>query len=125
MNYKRPSEDVHLNLITTRIRGYNNDGHTNIKADHTEDYIQPDEIYDHIPDITSSKDGIMYITEAETEETIGTEETAKQWKSFSNYASEINGKFHVVVPESCLEDAQYFAEQEGINIDYWYYNTDY
>ena len=122
----RSEEDIHESLIKTRIKELEKDDHSNIKTDHLSDYEKPDKIGDHIPDITSEKDNIFYITEAETKETIGTEETVDQWKAFASYG-DITGdtKFHVVVPASCLEDAKKFAEENEIKIDFLVPNIDY
>ncbi|MDZ7611546.1 MAG: hypothetical protein U5L10_02180 [Candidatus Moranbacteria bacterium] len=125
MYKKRVAEGVHDSLIKTRIIGYRREGHTDVRADHLSGYNQPEIIGDHIPDITSKKEGKFFVTEAETKETIGVEETAKQWQSFSMYTNGRDKIFHVVVPESCLKEAKKFAEKEGIRVDRWFYNPMY
>jgi len=118
-------EEIHESLIKTRVRGYQAAGHTRIKADHIDGYDEPKQIYDHIPDITSWKDGVFYVTEAETCDSFN-DETVEQWEDFERYAGEHNNvKFHVVVPESCLKEAKKFAEENDIEVDKWYYNKAY
>jgi hypothetical protein len=80
-------------------------------------FTQPQEIRGYIPDIIAVKEKSTVIAEAETCDTIDTEHTREQYKVFSTVPGT---DFHVIVPESCLTSAQYYANIWGISVDYWW-----
>lgn len=119
-------EEVHTEMLFSAIRYFESNRHINIKADHVGDpYVKPNIISGQIPDITSWKDSIFHVTEVETQESIGTQHTLDQWSAFSQNTDGMSKKFVVVVPQSCLSEAEKFANQYHIRVDIWLHNSQY
>ncbi|KKR29995.1 MAG: hypothetical protein UT61_C0016G0006 [Candidatus Woesebacteria bacterium GW2011_GWA1_39_8] len=119
-------EEVHNSILLQTVGHLENQGHTNIKADHIGyPYEQPTSISGYMPDITSFLNSVFQVTETETKESVGTQETANQWSAFSKATNGYSKKFVVNVPKTCLEDAKRFAQEKGIRVDGWLYDSRY
>jgi len=105
-------------MITALVDQYAKEGYS-VKADHIgHPNGAPVPVNGHIPDVAAYSGGnIKIIAEAETCDSISGTETHDQWSAFSrsSYA------FHVIVPKSCLEDAQNQARAWGISVDKWWW----
>lgn len=123
---KRVDQSQHERMVYAVAMRLDSEGFNEIKAD-VEGYELPDKIWwesaehkPHIPDITASKDSTSYFFEVETSDTIFVPESVVQWKLFSAHAIHINGKFIVVVPEGCLNEAREQVNNLGLNVaDIW------
>lgn len=114
----RKSEEVHNQLIRALVNHYNQEGYTNIKADHiNHPNGAPDPVNGYRPDISAKKGSIHVIAEAETCDTLGTKETIDQWRAFSVSRKE----FHIIVPKRCFEEARKSAEDNLITVNQWWY----
>jgi hypothetical protein len=114
----RKSEEVHNRLIRALVNRYKEEGYTNIKADHiNHPNGAPDPVNGYRPDISAQKGSTYLIAEAETCDTIGTQETLDQWRAFDASWKE----FHVIVPKRCFEEAEKSARDNLITVDQWWH----
>ena len=79
---------------------------------------KPGPVNGHIPDVLAQGLFTRVITEVETCDSLNSEHTRAQWRSFSSVAG---AEFHVLVPKSCLGQAQRLAAQWGVRVDKWWY----
>src|SRR5690349_21011789 len=99
----RASKLAHMLMVRSLVLDLQKKGFRNIHADlnglakpSRVDGAPEDEMY--VPDVIG--DGReLNVFEVETADTIYDDHTADQWKSFSDFAKERNGKFWVVVPK--------------------------
>lgn len=105
---REPAESrEHKSLVRMMLNYFRNQGYTNLKAD-LEGETSPEQIDDHIPDLTCNKNDLertFIVLEAETCGTIFDEHTEAQWKTFYRKAREVEGEFHLVVPRACNDDS--------------------
>jgi hypothetical protein len=122
----RQEEEIHTTLTRIQIATIKNKGHTIIEADFPgSGYASPTPINGKVPDIVSKDPaGKKVITEVETCMTIGLSQTKEQFKAFSS-ARSATTEFHVLVPKSCLREAQSNASQWGIVADQWWFTDKY
>lgn len=114
------SSVLHETLIREMVTTYEFQEYHNIKADHIDhENGSPHEVNGYIPDIYAAKNNITVICEAETFDCIDVAHIIDKWKAFSKSACE----FHVVVPNSTLNDAKEIAAQHNINVDFWWYSS--
>jgi len=108
----------HEQLITALANKFTAEGYS-VKADHI-GYPNgaPAQIVSHIPDISASKLNQRIVIEAETGDSISTDQTFSQWREFSRIAG---CEFHVIVPKKSLQLAQNQAQTWGIRVDHWWY----
>lgn len=121
----------HDNLVRALAKHYGSLGYIGIRADIT-DYPQtPQGIYwesapqkKYIPDVMCFKkdtNNTEIVAEAETCDTLETAHTLEQWRLFSAHARNKKGEFHVIVPQSCKDEAQAVASKNGITVDkFWW-----
>ena len=120
---KRKNQSDHDDMVLITANYLVSNLYTDVKAD-IADYETPEQICwkdsneCHIPDISGKLNGIQHIWEIETEDTISVEHTKKQWKLFSEYASQFEKVFHIVVPEDCSIAAEKQASEWGINAEF-------
>ncbi|MBD3196653.1 MAG: hypothetical protein GF317_16475 [Candidatus Lokiarchaeota archaeon] len=109
----------HKNLIWMMVEYFTNQGLENIKADIPGMRI-PDTIFgslqNHKPDLTADFNGTSIIVEAETSSSIFDNHTSSQWMLFSEFAEEIKGEFHLVVPKGWRNVAIHRADSINVNI---------
>ncbi len=112
------TKQIHTQLITALVKTYKDKGYY-VKADHiNHPNGAPASINGHIPDIAAYSQGqLIIVAEAETCDTIGGTETYNQWSAFSRGRH----KFHVIVPQACLADAQNQAAIWQITVDQWWW----
>lgn len=120
MERKGKDKEVHDSMTRIRANNFKKKGY-NVQAD-IDEYETPDEINGHIPDIIAKKEKEKIIAETETCDSYNSEHTKSQYKAFDN---ETDAKFHVVIPKSCYKKARKKAEEWGITVDYWWYNSSY
>lgn len=89
----------HEALVLMMAKYYQEQGYTDVKAD-LSDWEKPDQIGEHIPDVTAINGSALIILEAETCKTINHEHTESQFRTFAN-----NGTFEVAIPKLCSEKA--------------------
>ena len=108
------SRKNHLDLIEWMVKMLEKKNHRVTHADHPKlNHPRPDKEVNHIPDIVSRLNGIRYITEAETCDSINHPHTESQWKEFHR----ANSRFLIVVPNSCKEDAKQKARELGVDAE--------
>jgi hypothetical protein len=98
----------HDQLVLMMVRHFQQLGYSNVKAD-VPGWPRPDYIYwtnnpndKYYPDLTCvDTNGVFVLLEAETCGTFNDRHTQNQFKIFSAHASNVNGRFEVVVPRSC------------------------
>ena len=112
------SQRTHGMLISSLASTYEHEGY-HVQADHIgHPNGQPPEVNGHIPDLAAYYEGILrIIAEAETSDTITDAHTREQWEAFSRSPY----RFDVIVPKSCLEDAQRQASMWGVTVDKWWW----
>ena len=99
--------EEHKSLVRMMLNYFRNQGYTNLRAD-LENETSPEQIGDHIPDLTCNKNDFgrtFMILEAETCSTISDEHTESQWRTFYRKARQVEGEFHLVVPRICGDDS--------------------
>ena len=119
----------HDQLILMMARHFSQLGYSNIKAD-LPGWDKPDYIYwssnpnkKYYPDLTcKDKNGVYVILEAETCSTLNDDHTHDQFNIFRAHATNLNGRFEVVVPKYCnmndgRERIKTIAKGWGIIID--------
>jgi len=111
-------EQIHTQLISALVNSYEAKGYY-VKADHiNHPNGAPAPTNGHIPDITAYSQGqLVIVAEAETCDTISGTETYNQWSAFSRGTH----KFHVIVPQVCLANAQNQAAIWRITVDQWWW----
>jgi len=120
MSVKRDenSKRVHSTLVRSLASEYEKQG-CSVKADHIgHPNGQPPDVYGYIPDVAAYKDGrLCIIAEAETCDSISDLDTQRQLSAFSQSSH----RFEVIVPKSCLNEAQQQASVWGITVDKWWH----
>ena len=111
------SRTIHAQLIRALAKEYESQGYY-VKADHIgHPNGQPPTINGYVPDLAAYSGGtLQIIAEAETCDTITDSHTREQWSAFSKSPC----RFHVIVPESCLQDAKLQASIWGLTVDSWW-----
>lgn len=95
--------------------------YTSVLADHP-GWACPAQIVNHIPDVTAVRaDGVGYVLEVETCETISDAHTHSQWSEFAWYAANNGYIFAVYVPQVCLQQSQQQATAWGIRVGEWWW----
>ncbi len=112
------SQTLHERLIRALVEKYESEGYS-VQADHiSHSNGRPPEVGGHVPDIAAYKNGLLEIVaEAETCDSLSDSHTEGQWRAFS--ASPL--EFHVIVPKSCLAEAERQAGVWSVNIDKWWW----
>lgn len=120
---KRTDQAEHERMVYATTIRLDSEGFSNVKAD-VKGYEKPDKVWwestnheFHVPDLTASKNSTSYYFEVETGDTIFIPESSRQWKTFSNHATHINGMFILVVPERYLDEAKEQVNNLGIHVD--------
>ncbi len=98
----------HDALVLMMARFFIREGCSDVKAD-IPGWLRPDGIWwdnkpehKYFPDLTcTDSNGKLVILEAETCESLATQHTKEQFQIFSAHASNMNGRFEVVVPKIC------------------------
>jgi len=112
------TQSAHDKLVKALADKFETEGYF-VKADHIEHPNgAPSEVNGYKPDIYATKTNQRIIVEAETCDSIGTDETHQQWQAFS---VAVGMEFHVIVPKQCLATAQEQAKLWGVNVDKWWY----
>ena len=99
--------EKHKKMVRMMLNHFKDQGYSNLKADRENETL-PDQIGDHVPDLTCCKNDekrILIIVEAETCDTMSHEHTEDQWKAFYRKSREVNGEFHLAVPRVCNGDS--------------------
>ena len=111
----------HDRLVAALARKLEQDGF-HVEADHIGHANgAPQAIGGHVPDIKATKYGALIVAEAETADTIGSEETRRQWSAFSSATGGYGQEFHVIVPQASLGTAKRQASAWGIRVDNWWW----
>jgi hypothetical protein len=98
----------HDELVLMMARYFKQLGYTEIKAD-IPGWTKPDSVYwksdpsnVYYPDLTCrDTNGVYIILEAETCSTLNDQHTHEQFSIFRAHATNVNGRFEVVVPRLC------------------------
>lgn len=120
----RFDQSEHDKLLLLSLKRLKEDGFNNIKAE-CKEYEKPELLYSKefnsgfSPDIFAEKDKDKYIIEVETEDSIFTETTEKQWKTFSENAVYYNHKFVVIVKKALEDEAKRQKEYLKVEPDIW------
>ncbi len=99
-------------------------GFQNITAD-LAGYTQPGKIVwtetqtGHIPDVTATHGGKLYIFEVEDSDCLPLDHTASQFKLFSAYAGQQGGQFVVLVPSASKMMAEQQLANSGATASIW------
>jgi hypothetical protein len=112
------SQKTHNALIQALAERYEKDGYF-VRADHiSHPNGSPPTINGYVPDIAAYKDNTLkIIAEAETCDSISDTSTREQWEAFAKSPY----LFEIIVPKSCLEEAQRQANLWGIRVDRWWW----
>jgi hypothetical protein len=111
------TQTLHDEMVRARALSLQNEGYY-VRADLL-GFPQPPEIGGYVPDVYAMRGSTTIIAEAETCDTICAEHTKRQYRAFSNA---LYANFHVIVPASCLSEAQLCARQWNIRVDQWWYH---
>ena len=123
---ERRSQSDHDTLLSVLVEYLEKNGFTDIKADLPE-FEQPRKVWwkgkeqeAHVPDATAiDASDVWHIFEIETEDTVSIEHSESQWKLFSAYANNNNGKFVVIVPTGSKVEAESQIERLRISAEVW------
>ena len=112
------SRTAHAQLIRALAAQYESQGYY-VRADHIgHPNGSPASVNGHVPDVAAFSGGTLrIIAEAETCDTISDSNTREQWAAFSRSAYQ----FEVIVPKSCLQDAQMQASLGGVTVNRWWW----
>lgn len=107
----------HDDLVTRMVRYYENNGYSNVKADHIQSPNGiPDLVNGFRPDISADKNNSTIICEVETAESLLQSHTVEQWQAFSRSYYE----FHICVLQSCYNDAVSLARRYNVKVNSWW-----
>jgi hypothetical protein len=110
----------HNDLIDMMAQYFASQGFGDIKAD-VPGMPSPDMISgtkrNHVPDLTTEKNGKRIILEAETSSSVFDDHTSSQWSLFLDAAQTVGGEFHLVVPKGYRGSAEQRSTALGIRID--------
>jgi hypothetical protein len=112
------SQQIHNALIQALATEYEKEGYY-VKADHiNHPHGSPPVVNVHIPDIAAYSNGMLQIVaEAETCDTLSDMQTREQWQAFSSSSY----RFDIIVPKSCLSEAQRQAIIWGVTVTKWWW----
>lgn len=114
----------HDSIVSTTVDHLIQNNFTDIQAD-IQGYTQPSIItwtntgQGHIPDITANHNGVYYVFEIETADSINTDHSSSQWKLFSAFATQHNSAFCLVVPRAFETKTKEIIRLLGINVTIW------
>ena len=120
----RFDQTEHDKLLLVALNKLKEDGFSEIKAECV-DYEKPAPLYakeiknSYSPDITAKKKEQEYIIEVETKDSIFTEVTEKQWKTFSENADYYNKKFVIIIREDLKNEAERQSNYLNVNPEIW------
>ena len=121
---KRKNQELHDRMVHGLLEHLEHNGFADIEAD-VVDYDAPSKICwedtteGHIPDATAVKDGVAYIFEVETADSIAITDTARQWRLFDEYARRCGKAFVVAVPLGCAGEAREQLDRLDIGAALW------
>jgi len=112
------SQGLHDSMVYDQAIYWRNQGVT-VWAD-LQGWTKPGAINGHVADVLAQGLFTRVITEVETCDSLNSEHTRAQWIAFSSVRG---AEFQVVVPKSCLGDAQRLAARWGVRVDKWWYRN--
>jgi hypothetical protein len=107
------SQSLHDSVVLNRAKELQGEGNR-VWADVAE-YVTPQEVYGHIPDVLANGTQNL-LSEIETAETYSSQHTKEQLKAFDSAS---NYRLEVVVPQSVYYAAKQLIEGWQISVDYW------
>jgi len=112
-------DSSHDEMVKSAISWYEGNGYQ-IEAADLKGYDQPEKISGKIPDIIAiSKNEEVVVVEVETCGNLSHSRTKEQWEAFS---AKPDSFFHVIVPGTCLKEAQNLATEWKIYVDKFLYD---
>lgn len=113
------SQKFHDEMIRNLVRNLGEKGFSDIRAAHIEEYEEnrPARVsmegvcQEYVPDIFAVKDGIRYIFEVETSDSIGGANAAEEFKVLATRAAEEDSYLYVVVPRDCRAAAEFLIRK--------------
>ncbi len=120
------NQSEHDILVAQLVSHLESEGFDEIKAD-IRGYDQPSRFWwkdnpdeKFIPDVmATNNDGVFYIFEVETSDTIKGKRSENQWKLFSEHAKSNEGVFIVLVEDGYEDAAKEQVRNLGINAQVW------
>ncbi len=120
----RFDQSEHDKLLLIALNKLKEEGFSEVKAECV-DYDKPELLYakeikeGYSPDITAIKEGREYIIEVETEDSIFTGVTEKQWKTFSENAEYYDKKFIVIIKKDLENEARRQSDYLKVKPEFW------
>lgn len=113
------NQRYHDEMIRNLVRNLGEKGFTDIRASHIEEYegSRPEKIsmkgipQEYVPDIFAVKDGICYLFEVETPDSIGGTNAAEEFMVLAAQAMEEDNYLYVVVPDECRAAAEFMIRK--------------
>lgn len=99
-----PSQERHDRMVERIATGLRREGFQAVYAAGVDGFDPPPPIDGQVPDVAASHSR-HYIYEVETEETVDSEETLRQWKAFAHYARYNDSHFVIIVPPAARVQA--------------------
>lgn len=115
------SQSIHDKLTIIQIINYRREGYTEIKVNlKNYQYGQPDVVGGYSPDLSAFLNDEPTICDVATRDNLGDADYLKRWGVFSRSYH----KFHIIVPQNCLEELRGNLKNHRITVDkYWYSNN--
>ncbi len=122
MAYRLPKyQNFHDEMIRTLVRDLEEKGFNDIRASHIDEYEdrRPKKInllgslQGYVPDIFATKDGLGYIFEVETPDSIGGINAEEEIKVLAASAEAEGSYLYLVVPQDCRAAAEYLIRKLG------------
>jgi Holliday junction resolvase len=113
------NQRYHDEMIRNLVQNLGEKGFTDIRASHIEEYVdhRPEKIAldgvprEYGPDIFAVRDGIRYIFEVETPDSIGGANAAEEFRVLATRAAEKDNYVYVVVPPECRAAAEWMIRK--------------
>ncbi|MEJ2698542.1 MAG: hypothetical protein P8Z70_02615 [Desulfuromonadales bacterium] len=114
-------QNFHDEMIRTLVRDLEEKGFNDIRASHIDEYEgrRPQKItllgslQGYVPDIYATKDGLGYIFEVETPDSIGGINAEEEIKVLAASAEAEGSYLYLVVPQECKAAAEYLIRKLG------------
>jgi Holliday junction resolvase len=114
-------QNDHDEMIRTLVRDLEDKGFKNIRASHIDEYEgrRPEKItllgsrQGYVPDIFATRDGLGYIFEVETPDSIGGPNAEEEFKVLAASAEAEGSYVYLVVPQECKAAAEFLIRKLG------------
>jgi Holliday junction resolvase len=114
------AQSKHDHMVTSLVKMLIRNGYSEIRSAHLGAFEDPGRMPGrdgkfYTSDVIARSNGVEYVFEVETKETISLDYTKEQFKAFFDYAKKNNGVFSVIVPNDVEQKAGIILQELGMD----------